>query len=47
MQEVRKEAVREEGRNLQNGVLTAKGKEEMDGDPLKSLIEAEKAIKSD
>lgn len=39
--------MREEGRNLQNSVLTAKGKEEMDRDPLKRLIEAEKAVKSD
>ena len=39
--------MREKGRNLQNSVLTAKGKEEMDGDPLIRLIEAEKAVKSD
>lgn len=42
-----KEMVREEGRNLQKRVLTAGGKEEMDGDPLKRLLEAEKAVKSD
>lgn len=39
--------VKEEGRNLQKRVLTAGGEEEMDGDPLERLIEAEKAVKSD
>lgn len=40
--------MRGEGRNLQNMVLIAKGKEEMDGDPLKRLVvEVEKAIKND
>lgn len=46
MQEVQgKETVRKEGRNLQNSVLTAKGK----GNgwrPIKKAIEAEKAVKS-
>lgn len=39
--------VKEEGRNLQKRVLRAGGEEEMDGDPLKRLIEAENAVKSD
>lgn len=40
--------MRGEGRNLQNMVLTAKGKEEMDGDPLiRLVIEVEKAKKND
>lgn len=43
----RKEIMRGEGRNLQNMVLSAKGREEMDGDPLKRLVEVEKAIKND
>lgn len=40
--------MRGEGRNLQNTVLTAKGKEEMDGDPLRKLLEeVEKTKKND
>lgn len=39
--------MRGEGRNPQTVVLTAEGKEEMVGDPLKRLTEVEQAIKND
>lgn len=38
--------LRGEGRNLQNMVLTAEGKKEMDGDPFKRLTEVGNVIKS-
>lgn len=38
--------LRREGRNLENMVLTAEGKKEMDGHPFKSLTEVENVIKS-